>query len=80
MQRSQLPSTEFPRMIVTCMAVLVLTYPAAAVFRDYFHSVQTPGNVVMVGTGWYPSFSNMVNQQNHGFGHKRLAFPDKHDI
>lgn len=28
-------------MIVTCMAVLVLTYPAAAVFRDYFHSVQT---------------------------------------
>eukprot|EP00434_Breviolum_minutum_P010481 symbB.v1.2.009246.t1/scaffold586.1/size184225/2 len=28
-------------MIVTCMALLVLTYPAAAVFRDYFHTVQT---------------------------------------
>ena len=28
---------------MTCMALLVLTYPAAAVFRDYFHTVQRLG-------------------------------------
>ena len=33
------------RMIVTGVALLVLTYPAAAVFRDYFHSVQLLGPV-----------------------------------
>jgi hypothetical protein len=60
-------------MIVTCMAVLVLTYPAAAVFRDYFHSVQTPG----VCDGWQgatPVCSTWLTNKNMDLAMKFVVF------